>query len=255
MTVRSETRGRTALVTIDRPERRNALDPATVDALVDALDAAFAATDVHAVVLTATGDRAFCAGMDLSSVGSADQGPRPGRVRYLELIRSGGTKPMVAAVNGAAVAGGLELALACDLVIAADHARFALPEVSRGLIPGAGGTLLPQRIPVALARELALTGGFVSAQWALDAGLVNRVVPGTEMLDVALDLADQIAANSPWAVRHTRRLLASVHGTHAADLWAEIDEATAVAIAGPHAREGSRAFLEKRAPAWPTDPD
>ncbi|MDF1604653.1 enoyl-CoA hydratase-related protein [Nocardioides sp. YIM 152315] len=256
MTVRTELHGAVAVLTLDRPERRNALDPATVDALVAAIDATAADAAIRAVVLTGAGDRAFCAGMDLTGVGPTgptSAPPRPGRSRYLQLLRDGGPKPIVAAVNGAAVAGGLELALACDLVVAADHARFALPEVARGLVPGAGGTLLPQRIPAALARELALTGAMFSAAWARDAGLVNRVLPASEVLPAAIELAGQVGANSPWAVRRTRGLLRSAYAGDPVALWDEIDAVTAQALSGPHAREGAAAFLERRAPVWPAD--
>jgi enoyl-CoA hydratase len=252
MTVHLAVDGPVAVITLDRPERRNALDPATVDALVDALDASDADPAVRALVLTGTGDRAFCAGMDLAAgVGPGDAGPRPGRTRYLRFLRDGGPKPVVAAVNGAAVAGGLELMLACDLVVAADHARFALPEVARGLVPGAGGTLLPLRIPRVLANELALTGAMLSADQALAAGLLNRVVAGGDVLSTAIALAHQVAANSPWAVRRTRGLLRATDDHGAEQLWDLIDAATAEALAGPDAREGARAFLEKRPPVWP----
>jgi enoyl-CoA hydratase len=255
VSVRVDRTGRVAVLTLDRPERRNALDAATVDALVDAVDAAAGDPAVGAIVLTGSGDRAFCAGMDLTRVGDQSAADRPGRGRYLRLLREGAPKPVVAAVNGAAVAGGLELMLACDLVVAADHARFALPEVSRGLVPGAGGTLLPLRIPRAVARELALTGAMLDAQRALAAGLVNRVLPLADVLPAAVELAEVVAGNSPWAVRRTRALLAATEELPVSELWTWIDAATAEAMAGPDAREGAKAFLERRSPQWPSAGD
>lgn len=251
MSVETEQQDRVLITTLNRPEKRNALDPATIDGITSALDEAEQDPEIRVVLLTGAGQRAFCAGMDLDGVGNSSRSDsRPGAERYQRFLECGAAKPMVAAVNGAAVAGGLELMLACDLAVAAEHARFGLPEVSRGLIPGAGGTLLPLRIPRVLAAELALTGRQVDAGRAYEMGLLNAVVPGEEVLAAGLDLAYAIAGNSPTSVSATRRLVAESTELPHSEAWRRIREAAATAIAGPDAVEGSRASLQHRTPNW-----
>jgi enoyl-CoA hydratase len=250
MTVDRERRDGVEIITLNRPEKRNALDPATIDALGEALIAAEHDPDVRVVVLTGAGDRAFCAGMDLSGVGGASRAPTPGSLRYQSFLATPYPKPIIGAANATAVAGGFELLLACDLIVASDHARFGIPEVKRGLIAGAGGTLLPLRIPMAIAVELALTGESISADRALALGLVNRVVPRGRVLDEALALAGLVAANSPTAVRLTKRLLYDTRELPVARCWDEIRAAVTEVLASDDAREGARAFLERRAPQW-----
>jgi enoyl-CoA hydratase len=207
--------------------------------------------DVRVVVLTAAGDRAFCAGMDLTGVGAEKRTePNAGTARYNLFLSEGFPKPVIAAVNGAAVAGGFELMLACDLAIAADHAVFGLPEVKRGLVAGAGGTLLPLRIPMPVALELALTGNNVTAARAYELGLVNRVVPAADVFPETVRLAESIAANSPGAVRITRDLMYETRERPASELWRHIRAVLPAVLAHPDAVEGSRAFLDKRAPRW-----
>ncbi|WP_110206856.1 enoyl-CoA hydratase/isomerase family protein [Nocardioides daejeonensis] len=253
MTVTAHTDGPVGLITLDRPEKRNALNAAMIDGIVHALEAHEADPAVRAIVLTGTGDRAFCAGMDLTRVSSSEPGApttRPETSTYKRLLTDGSTKPLIAAVNGTAVAGGFELMLACDLVISAPHARFGLPEVARGLVAGAGGTFLPLRIPRAVAFELALTAEAIDATRAHALGLVNHVVPADEVLPRALALATTIAANSPHAVRLTRGLLRDATDLSAAEAWSHVDAAVTEVLAGPDAREGAQAFLERRTPQW-----
>jgi enoyl-CoA hydratase len=172
----------------------------------------------------------------------------------LNLLRDGGyTLPVVAAVNGAAVGGGFELALACDLRVAAEHAVFALPEVARGLAATEGGTDLPRRIPLAVALEIGLTGAPLPAVRAYELGLVNRVAPTVDVLDSALRLAAAIAAHSPAAVAATKRLMTSSLTTGLEDQRRANRDATAELLAGPDVAEGARAFLEKRPPRWAVD--
>jgi enoyl-CoA hydratase len=247
MTVLVEQRDAVTVVTISRPEVRNALDAETMAGIGEALVAAEQDGDVRAVVLTGAGDRAFCAGMDLRAFAAG--GPtvdesRPGLEVFTERVFP---KPIIAAVNGAAVAGGFELMLACDLAVAADHARFGLPEVKRGLVAAGGGTNLPRRIPLALAMELALTGETVDAARARQLGLVNRVVPGAEVLTEALALAATIARNGPMALRVTKELLV---GQARGASRAEIAAAAAPVFASADAKEGAVAFAEKREPRW-----
>jgi len=242
-----ERRDALTVITIDRAEARNALDPDTMHGIGEALLDARAEPGVRAVILTGTGDRAFCSGMDLRAFagGGVKLDPaRPG----LEVLSEGGyPKPVIAAVNGAAVGGGFELALGCDLIVAADHARFGLPEVRRGLVPGGGGTRLPRRIPLAVALELGLTGEYIDAARALDLGLVNRVVPQAELMDSALELAGLVARNAPLALSVTKKLMMQeAEGTALEDVQA----AARHVFESPDALEGARAFAERREPRW-----
>lgn len=250
MTVDEWRDGAVAVIRLNRPEKRNALDRDTIDALGNALIAAEEDRSVRAVVLTGAGDRAFCAGMDLSGVGGEKREPTPGSRRYQTFLSTLYPKPIIGAANATAVAGGFELLLACDLIVAAEHADFALPEVKRGLVAGAGGTLLPYRIPMAVAVELALTGEAITAARAYELGLVNRVVPHDQVLPEAIRLASAIAANSPSAVRITKELLYDTREMTAEQCWARIRDVIPAVLASPDALEGARAFLERRAPQW-----
>src|SRR3954447_3402810 len=177
MSVEVDRRGAVTIVTINRPERRNALDPATMSGIGRALSDAETDDTVRAVVLTGAGEKAFCAGMDLKAFAEGgitpETLPKPGLDVLVERVYP---KPVIAAVNGPALAGGFEIVLACDLVVAAEHATFGIPEVKRGLVAAGGATRLPRRIPLALALELGLTGEPVDAARAMALGLVNRVV-------------------------------------------------------------------------------
>jgi enoyl-CoA hydratase len=238
-----------AVLTIDRPHRRNALDPPTIHALAGALRAATDDPSTRVVVLTATGDVAFGSGMDLHAL-AEDRDAAGLAVRALhDVMWSSDRVPLVAAVNGAAMAGGFELALRCDLVVAAEHATFGLPEARRGLLAGGGSTLLPCRIPLAVALELGLTGQPISAARAYELGLVNRVVPGSNVVPAALELARSIALCAPLAVAWMRRAMwASLNGSAAG--WAETAAGQAVVSQSEDMREGLRAFREKRPPHW-----
>ncbi len=248
-----------ALVRLNRPERANSFDGPTGAALGAAFRRAGADDTVGAVVLTGAGDRVFSAGMDLTAFAEARQGPSAdgptsGEAAAaadhsgLELLTRGGfAKAVIAAVNGTAVGGGFELVLACDLVVAAEHARFGLPEVSRGLLAGGGGTELPRRLPLAVALEMGLTGEPIDARRAFELGLVNRVVPAADLIDEALGLARRIAANGPLAVQATKRLMWESIG---ALPWDRISEVAGPVFASADAVEGATAFSERRAPRW-----
>ena len=247
--VLSERMGRVAILTINRPEARNAINQATALALEAALSATEADDDVAVVVLTGAGDKAFSAGMDLKAFAAGEVPFTPsgfGGITNRALV-----KPLIAAVNGAALAGGFEIVLSCDLVVAAEHARFGIPEASRGLIAGAGGLIrLAKRTSRAAALEMALTAEPVSAERAYELGLVNRVVPADSLRDAALALAESIAANAPLAVRESKRVvLASLEMTEA-EAW-EMNNAAFAAIGrSADALEGAVAFAEKRPPVW-----
>lgn len=246
--------GHVALVTIDRPEARNAVNGEVAVGLEAAVDATEADDDIRAVVLTGAGREAFCAGADLKEVsagrGSALRTERGGFGGFVFRERS---KPWIAAVNGKALAGGTELVLACDLVVAVRQAAFGLPEVLRGLIAAAGGLYrLPRAIPPNIALELILTAGQLDAERAHGFGLVNRLVDDVDALrEAALGLAGEIARNAPVAVRQSLRVAREANsGLDEAALRALTRDAFEHVAASEDFKEGPRAFIEKRAPRW-----
>jgi enoyl-CoA hydratase len=246
-----EQRGNVRVLRINRPEARNALTPAVLGGIGRGVESADTDDDVRAVVITGTGDRAFCAGMDLRNFAEGGAEPDPdGSAAYVRFLRGGAEKPVIGAANATAVAGGFELLLACDLVVASDHATFGLPEVKRGLFPAGGGVQLGRRLPLAVALELGLTGDTIDAQRALEFGLVNRVVPQAQVLDEAVALADRIAANGPLAVRATKQLMREALDVSRDELWERQAEAAQQVFGSDDAKEGARAFVEKRAPNW-----
>jgi enoyl-CoA hydratase len=248
-------RGAVEILTLNRPERSNALSSELLGALEETFAELADDADARAVVLTGAGEKVFCAGMDLKDFAAKPDGEAPpddvpDDVRTPHsFVPPDFPKPVVAALNGTAVGGGFELMLECDLVVAAEHARFGLAEVKRGLLPGGGGTLLATRIPLALALEITLTGDTFDAERAREIGLVNRVVPGPDVLDEATALAERIAENGPLAVAVVRRLVraGAVDGGQAA--WASRGELRQV-FGSEDAREGAQAFVEKRPPRW-----
>ncbi len=250
--VRYEVSDRIATITLDRPEQRNAIDAAMTAALRVALDRFENDPEALVVILTASGDRAFCAGMDLKAF-SAGEGPSilEGPGGFAGFTHYPRTKPCIAAVNGAALAGGCEIVLACDLVVAAEHARFGLPEVKRGLFAASGGALrLPRMISRARALELLLTGDVIDARTAFDLGLINKVVPHGLLLETARDLAWRICVNAPLAVRETLALARAVLPVHEEQPQASTAAAWTRIAASADAREGPQAFAEKRPAVW-----
>lgn len=250
--VHYEVSERIAVITLDRPAQRNAINAAATAQLRGALDRFEADAGAWVGILTGAGDRAFCAGMDLKAF-DAGEGPAiiEGRGGFAGCTTYPRTKPLIAAVNGAALAGGCEIVLACDLVVAAEHAVFGQPEVKRGLFAVSGGALrLPRLIPRARALELLLTGDTVDAQTALELGLLNRVVPAAALMAAARELATRICANAPLAVRETLALARAVFALPEDQLRGCNEEAWGRVKASEDAREGPRAFAEKRPPVW-----
>ena len=251
-----ERRGRVEILTLNRPEARNAMSPELSLAIEDALDDVERDRGVWAVIITGTGP-IFCAGADLKVVaqgrGMEINAPKGG---FGGLVQRDFPKPIIAAVNGPALAGGFELVLACDLVVAAEEATFGLPEAKRGLLASAGGPIrLAKRVATATALELVMTGDPIPAARAYELGLVNRVVPVGKVVDEAIAIADRIAENSPTAVRIARRLVKDAVDLTEAEAW-ERTNALAVGIfQSGDAIEGSTAFAEKRAPKWADPPD
>ena len=244
-----ERRDAVLVLTLNRPEVRNAIDTEIAWAISGALDTLDADPTLSAAVVTGAGGT-FCAGMDLKAF-LAGEKPSVGTRGFAGIVEQPPAKPIIAAVEGTALAGGFEIVLACDLVVAAEDARFGLPEVKRGLVAAGGGLLrLPRRAPFQLAMEWALTGEFVPADAAARAGLVNRLVaPGTA-LDVAVDLACAIARNGPLALAATKRILVESRDWSAAEEFDRQREISVPVRESADAREGALAFKEKRAPNW-----
>lgn len=243
-----ERRGAVLIITLNRPERRNAVNRATSYAVDAALRNAEADAELGAIVLTGAGDRAFCSGMDLkeAAVTGAGGGLIPGR-GFCGITETPCRKPLIAAVNGAAVAGGLEICLACDLIVAAESAVFGLPEVSRGMVAFTGGVQrLARGLPRAAAMEIILTGGYLPAARMQQLGLINRVVPQNDVLGAALDLAGQVLGNSWHALGHAKALY---EDTRDMPLPAAIAHGHAQADAlmrSEASREGIAAYAEGR---------
>jgi enoyl-CoA hydratase len=228
--------GNIAVLTMNRPQARNAMNPQLRAAISDGLKDAEADPEVRVVILTGTGP-VFCAGMDLKAFAAG------GDMSALTwFYRDGITKPVIAALNGPAVAGGFELALACDLMVAADTATVGLPEVKRGLYAAGGGTTLAQRVPLAVALEIGLTGDPVPARRAAELGLINAVVPAGQVLAAAIELAMRIAANAPLSLAMTKKLIRERR-------WGTPEETLSV-FGSADAREGALAFAGKRKPTW-----
>ena len=260
MTIRFEVKGAIAVITIDRPKVHNALDFETSDALVAAWEKFRDDDSLWVAILTGAGERSFCAGADLRGVGDFYKSLTSAqRLRRSELVPGLGgitknlsiDKPMIAAINGHCLAGGLEIALACDLRIASENASFGLPEVTRGIIPGAGGTQrLPRLIGPERALDLIMTGRRIDAEEALRMGLVSRVVAREDLLASALETAEAIANNGPLAVRAAKSAV-----WRGLDTTLEEGLRLEQLIAEPvrqseDAQEGPRAFLEKRRPEF-----
>jgi enoyl-CoA hydratase len=247
-----ERRGGVQVLRINRPEARNALSSTVTAGIGRAVLESERDPEIRAIVVTGTGDRAFCAGADLRSIagGGSTQVDTEGVSAYMRLIRDGTTTPIVAAANGTAVGGGMELLMACDMVVAADHARFGLPEVKRGLFPAGGGVFVAARLPKAVAAELLLTGDYIDANRALTLGLVNAVVPGERVLEEAIAFAERAAANGPLAVAAIKQMMNVIVSDPHAGFWPLHDTLRASVFGSEDAREGATAFLEKREPVW-----
>jgi enoyl-CoA hydratase len=249
--VEVERNGRVGIIRLNRPEARNAVNNELATGVEAALDEFEADDGIQAVIITGNGPT-FCAGADLKVVasGRANDIGR-GKGGFAGIVTRDFPKPIIAAVNGPALAGGFEIVLSCDLVVAADTARFGIPEVKRGLIAAAGGLLrLAKRVPLALALEFAMTGDPIDATKAETLGLVNKVVPRAQVLDEALALAARISENSPIAVRYSRQLVREAGEMTEAEGWKRNAEFAAIVFSHGDAIEGATAFAEKRAPVW-----
>lgn len=237
------------IITINRPESRNAMTLAAATAIAAALDELDDRDDLRIGILTGAGGT-FCAGMDLKGFLRGERPSLPGR-GFGGLTRKPPRKPLIAAVEGYALAGGFELVLACDLVVAAESALFGVPEVKRGLAATAGGLVrLPRQLPYRIALELALTGDMFPAKRAHEYGLINRLTPTGEALAEARRLAQTIAANGPLSVAASKRVIVESQDWSSEEVWDKQAALTEHVFTSADAREGSAAFAEKRKPVW-----
>lgn len=247
--VLSEHRGRVLLITINRPDQRNAVNAAVAQGIAAALDELDADGSLSVGVLTGAG-KGFSAGMDLKAF-VAGESPHAGDRGFAGITRRSSDKPLIAAVEGFAVAGGLEIALSCDLIVAARGTRLGIPEVKRSLVAAAGALLrLPRALPRPVAMELALTGDLVDAQRAYELGLVNRLTEPGETVQAALELAEAIAVNGPLALTASKRILVESVDWPESEFFARQGEIIEPVMSSEDAREGAIAFAEKREPVW-----
>jgi crotonobetainyl-CoA hydratase len=251
-----ELRANVMVITINRPEARNAVNAAVSIAVGDALEQAQHDPDVRAVVITGAGDKSFCAGADLKAISRRENlyHPAHGEWGFAGYVHHFIDKPTIAAVNGTALGGGTELALASDLVVADERATFGLPEVKRGLIAAAGGVFrIMDHLPRKVAMELLMTGEPITAADALEWGLINRVVGQGEVLDAALALAARVTVNAPLSVQASKRIAYGVDdGVIVGDEpgWERTVREMRSLIRSEDAKEGPLAFAEKREPVW-----
>lgn len=243
--VLTDQRGRVLLITLNRPDAMNAINGALSSGLWDAVQRLNGDPGLTAGVLTGAG-KGFCSGMDLKAFARGeDIGP------MMSFIQQGAEKPLIGAIEGFALAGGLELALACDLLVAAKGAKLGIPEVKVGLFAAGGGLLrLPSRVGYGKAMEMAVTGDPITAEEAANFGLVARLAEPGMAVDVALELAARVAANAPLAVSASKQLIRATQGATEAEFWAVQGPLQATVFRSNDAKEGPRAFAEKRAPAW-----
>ena len=238
-----------ATITINRPEARNAVNAAVALAIADAVDQIDRRSDIQVGILTGAGG-IFSAGMDLKAFLRGENVKPYGR-GFAGLTNATIRKPLIAAVEGSALAGGFEMALACDLIVASEVSTFGLPEVKRGLVANAGGLVrLPRQLPYRIALELVLTGAPISAQALLAHGLINRIAPAGQVLAVAGELAASIAANGPMAVAVSKRVMQESQDWPSTELFDRQNEYTMPVFKSADAKEGATAFAEKRKPVW-----
>jgi enoyl-CoA hydratase len=247
--VLTERRDRVLVITINRPDQRNAVNAAVATGMAAAMDELDADSDLAIGVLTGAG-KGFCAGMDLKAF-VAGESAWAGDRGFAGITRRAAEKPLIAAVEGFAVAGGLEVALSCDLLVAARGAKLGIPEVKRSLVAAGGALLrLPRVLPRNLAMELALTGDPITAERGFELGLVNRLADPGQALETALKFADEITANAPLAIRASKKILVEAVDWPESEFWTRQGEIVAPVSSSEDAREGSVAFAEKRSPVW-----
>ena len=246
--VLTEVRDGILIVTINRPEAKNAMNRAAAEGIAAAMDRLDSEDDLRVAILTGAGGT-FCSGMDLKGFLKGETPSIEGR-GFGGITEKGPVKPLIAAVEGYALAGGMELMISCDMIVANSGAKFGIPEAKRGLAAAAGGLMkLPTMIPQKIAMELALTGDFIDTARAYELGLINRVTDGSA-LDAAIELANAVTANGPIAVRVSKQIVIESQGWSRDEMWIEQGKLMPQVFMSEDAREGSLAFAEKRAPNW-----
>ena len=247
--VLTERRDNVLLITLNRPDARNAVNGALAQGVADALDELDDTRELQVGVLTGAG-KGSSAGMDLKAFVTGERPYVEGR-GFAGIVQRASRKPLIAAVEGFAVAGGFEIALACDLIVAARGAKLGIPEVKRSLVAAGGALLrLPQRMPYGLAMELALTGDPIDAERAHELGVINRLAEPGGAVDAALELAARIAPNGPLALDATKQILQSQRDWSEDEFWAKQGEISGTVFVSQDAQEGAKAFAEKRDPVW-----
>jgi enoyl-CoA hydratase len=245
----TEQRDGILIITINRPEARNAVNGDVANGMAEALDGLDADDDLRVGIVTGVGGY-FSAGMDLKAFVQGES-PYATDRGFAGITQRAARKPLIAAVEGFALAGGFEIALSCDLIVASREARFGIPEVRRSLVAAAGALLrLPKRIPYHLAMELALTGEPISAQRAMEIGIVNRLAEPGSAVDTAVELANQIVKNAPLALIASKEILQKAVDWEEAEAWSKQGEISGPVFTSEDAREGATAFAEKREPVW-----
>jgi enoyl-CoA hydratase len=246
--VLTEVRNGILIITLNRPEAKNAVNQELAEGVAAALDRLDGEADLRVGIITGAGGT-FCSGMDLKGFLRGERPFVPGR-GFAGLTEAPPKKPLIAAVDGYALAGGFETAIACDLIVANKDAKFGIPEVKRGLAAAAGGLMrLPRQVSPRIAMEMALTGDFMSAQRGYEIGLINRLTDGVA-LDAALELAAAITANGPLAVAASKQVMVQSREWAETDMWKKQQEIVGAVFTSSDAREGAAAFAEKRAPNW-----
>jgi enoyl-CoA hydratase len=246
--VLTELRGSVLIITMNRPEARNAANLALAKGVAAALDR-LDADDAVGVGIIAGAGGTFCSGMDLKGFLKGERPSIPGR-GFAGVTEAPPKKPLIAAVDGFALAGGMEIALACDMIVANRNAKFGIPEVKRGLAAAAGGLIrMPRQMPFRVAMEFALTGEFFGAERAYELGIINRVTDGPAV-EAALELAAAIVANGPLAVKVSKQVIVESRSWPEDQMWKKQQELVAPVFTSQDAREGAAAFAEKRAPNW-----
>lgn len=239
------------IVTINRDERRNSIDPSTSAAMEEILNDAEKDPLVRVIILTGAGERSFCAGEDLAAFDESGECQTIMAHGFAGITERVSAKPIICAANGTAVAGGLEIALSCDIIVAADHARFGLSEVKVGLLATSGGLIrLPNVIPRKIAMEMCLTGKLIDAARAYEVGLVNYVVPADQVMAKAMELAETITANAPISLKLTKEIFHIASQTSFEDAQRFCNRCWDYVEKTEDAKEGPQAFLEKRKPQW-----
>jgi enoyl-CoA hydratase len=247
--VLTERRERVLLITINRPDQRNAVNAAVARGIADAIDELDGDDELTLGILTGAG-KGFCAGMDLKAFVTGER-PYADDRGFAGITQRAAAKPLIAAIEGFAVAGGLEVALSCDLIVAARGAKLGVPEVKRSLVAAAGALLrLPRALPRNVAMELVLTGDPITAERGHELGLVNRLAEPGEAVQAAFELAEQIVPNAPLALAASKRVLTEAVDWPDSEFWHRQGEIIGPVMTSEDAREGATAFAEKRAPVW-----